>query len=99
MEPESPMNCPSCGHENREGAGFCRECSASLAPALECASCGQQSPPASKFCDGCGSPLAAPSAAAASDREPRAYMPKHLADADGSVGAVDCEWRFVSEPA
>ncbi len=74
------MNCPSCGHENREGAGFCRECSASLAPPLECASCGQQSPPASKFCDGCGSPLAAPSAAAAPERDPRSYTPKHLAD-------------------
>ena len=62
------MNCAGCGHENREGAGFCRECSASLAPELECASCGQRSPPASRFCDGCGSPLAAPSAAAAPER-------------------------------
>ncbi len=30
----APMNCPSCGHENREGAAFCSVCSASLAPEI-----------------------------------------------------------------
>src|SRR3989304_6285982 len=32
------MLCPSCGHENREGATFCGGCAAPLAEAIACAS-------------------------------------------------------------
>ncbi len=72
------MNCPSCGHENRDGARFCRECGQSLAPELTCASCGRLNTAESRFCDGCGAPVSRP--AAQPDRDPRSYTPKHLVD-------------------
>ena len=74
------MNCPSCGHENPEGATFCGECGASLAAPAECPACGRASEPGQKFCHGCGQGLAEPSAAETPEREPRAYTPKHLAE-------------------
>ncbi len=73
------MNCPSCGHENREDATFCGECAAALAPEQRCSSCGRSNPAGQKFCDGCAHLLAS-DAAAPPDRDPRSYTPKHLAD-------------------
>ncbi len=46
------MKCPSCGHENREGARFCLGCGASLA--LSCPGCDKELPPGARFCDSCG---------------------------------------------
>ena len=79
------MDCPSCGHENRETARFCGECTAPLAREIECSECGTLNPAAQKFCDNCTRPLAAEGAApispyTAPERDPRAYTPKHLAD-------------------
>jgi class 3 adenylate cyclase/tetratricopeptide (TPR) repeat protein len=71
------VTCPSCGHENREGARFCLSCGGGLA--LSCPCCSAQLPPGARFCDACGkhvgeSPQLAP------ERDPRDYTPKHLAD-------------------
>ena len=71
------MTCPSCGHENREGARFCLSCGGELA--LSCSRCSADLPPGARFCDACGqrveeAPQPAP------ERDPRDYTPKHLAD-------------------
>ncbi len=71
------MNCPSCGHENRESARFCEECANSLT--RTCSNCGTGLRASAKFCDGCASP-ASSSAADDPGRDPRSYTPKHLAD-------------------
>ena len=67
-----PVNCSSCGHENREGAKFCEECAASLQ--RSCSACGTALRPGAKFCDECAQPTA--TTAAGSDREPRDYTPQ-----------------------
>jgi class 3 adenylate cyclase/tetratricopeptide (TPR) repeat protein len=73
------MDCPSCGHGNREGARFCAECATPLIDAVTCPSCGAIHPAGTKFCDGCGRPLMDAS-------EPtevlgrRMQPPEHLAD-------------------
>ncbi len=72
------MDCPSCGHGNRETARFCGECTAPLAREMECPECGTANPAGQKFCDNCTHPLAAEGAAPA--RDPLSYTPKHLAD-------------------
>ncbi len=51
------MNCPSCGHENRDRAKFCEECAAPFRRA--CESCGTELRPGAKFCDECGQAAAA----------------------------------------
>lgn len=51
------MECPSCQHENRDGAKFCGECGERLAG--KCPSCGHVNRPSAKFCDDCGTKLAA----------------------------------------
>jgi tetratricopeptide (TPR) repeat protein len=48
------MKCATCGHENREGAKFCRGCGAPLAEAVSCPKCGAPSESGHKFCDACG---------------------------------------------
>jgi len=73
------VNCPSCGHENREGAQFCGECGRPLAAETGCPQCGSSNPVGQKFCDCCGSPLVE-LAEGRSERDPRDYTPKHLAD-------------------
>jgi hypothetical protein len=81
------MRCPACGFENASGIKFCGECGASLK--LKCASCGFENAPGIKFCGECGKPLAAVpksspldghALAKTSERAPRSYTPKHLAD-------------------
>ena len=54
------MNCPACGHENRDTATFCGGCGESLARDLACSSCGAANPPGQRFCDACGKRLEAP---------------------------------------
>ncbi len=71
------MNCPSCGHENREGAAFCGECGQSLAVEQRCPQCDSPNPAGQKFCDSCGHPLTTTEPMV---RDPRDYTPKHLAD-------------------
>jgi len=73
------MTCPACGHENREGAKFCRECAASLAAPTSCPKCGTPSERGQKFCDSCGHRIAE-AVNLAAPLDPRAYTPKHLAD-------------------
>ena len=81
------MNCPSCGHENREGAQFCGECAAPLAQERPCSACGRLNPAGQKFCDGCAQPLVAKN-----ERDPRDYTPKHL----GEAAADDAERRQLT---
>ena len=71
------MECPSCGHENRDQAKFCEECGLSFRHS--CSVCGAELRAKAKFCDECGKPAHAPPEAAA-ERDPRAYTPKHLAE-------------------
>ena len=49
------MNCPSCGHEKREGASFCRGCGSQFS--VSCSNCGNDLPAGTRFCDGCGTPV------------------------------------------
>ncbi len=53
------MQCPGCGHSNRENASFCGGCGQSLARDIACPRCASVSPPGQRFCDSCGGPLAA----------------------------------------
>src|SRR5262249_18996782 len=73
------MKCPACGHENREGAKFCRECAAPLANATACPRCGTPSERGQKFCDSCGHRVAEPLTHAPTP-DPGSYTPKHLAE-------------------
>ena len=57
-----PMQCPSCGHENRDEAKFCRGCGETFAVDLSCPSCGAVYEQGQRFCDECGQGLARPSA-------------------------------------
>jgi class 3 adenylate cyclase/tetratricopeptide (TPR) repeat protein len=49
------MNCPTCGHENPNGAKFCNQCAGPLQ--LHCSNCGTLNPFGSKFCNECAAPL------------------------------------------
>ncbi len=55
------MQCPSCGHENREGRKFCSECGSRFSTEQHCADCGAVSEREEKFCGECGAPLSATS--------------------------------------
>jgi class 3 adenylate cyclase/predicted ATPase len=73
------VNCPSCGLENRDDASFCGECGATLAQEIVCPNCRRSNPAGRKFCDGCGQRLAE-GGPQVSERAPRSYTPKHLAE-------------------
>ena len=45
--------CDKCGHENEQGAQFCKNCGESMKDYLEC-ECGTRSPKDSEFCSNCG---------------------------------------------
>src|SRR5439155_13074991 len=66
-----PLNCPSCGQHNEEGADFCRHCGSRMA--LVCPSCQKTLPPDSRFCISCGTPLAAPIVPPASASDPTSF--------------------------
>jgi class 3 adenylate cyclase/tetratricopeptide (TPR) repeat protein len=74
------MDCPSCGHANREGASFCAECGASVREPVKCPACGTTNSAEAKFCDACGQALTdqAPTAPTQAG-DPRSYTPSHLA--------------------
>ena len=86
------MLCANCGHENREEARFCGECGGALASTSVCPGCGAQNPSGQTFCDACGHALSHPGSSAAaqegtpagsgpaSQRDPRARTPEHLAE-------------------
>jgi class 3 adenylate cyclase/tetratricopeptide (TPR) repeat protein len=81
-DPVRRLNCPSCGHANRDGARFCAECGTSLTAPLTCPSCGAENPAEAKFCDACGHALSetqAPAAAPFGQADPRCETPPHLA--------------------
>ena len=61
------MICVACGHENREGANFCRRCGTALAAV--CPHCGSFVEAEDPFCDGCGQALK-PAAVRAPARSP-----------------------------
>jgi class 3 adenylate cyclase len=72
------VNCSSCGAANEADAVFCEECGASFG--RECPSCGASCSIRAKFCRKCRTPLGDGAAAQASERDPRSYTPKHLAE-------------------
>jgi hypothetical protein len=49
------VHCPSCQHENSEGAKFCNACGAKLE--MACPQCEHVNPPGSRFCNECAAPL------------------------------------------
>ena len=79
---EKPMKCTRCGHANPERARFCLECGTPVTHG--CTSCGTELPSGAKFCLECGTAVAdatpGTSTAAAPERAPLSYTPKHLAD-------------------
>ena len=86
------MECRSCGHENPAEARFCGGCAASLAVTLSCPGCGVENPEGQTFCNACGHALSGTGSGAgggegthaapglATQRDPRAYTPQHLAE-------------------
>jgi hypothetical protein len=72
------VNCPACGVSNQADAVFCEECGASFA--RECPSCGASCSPDAKFWRKCRTPLGGDAVAKTSERNPRSYTPKHLAE-------------------
>ena len=57
------MDCPECGHSNRAGALFCKQCGICIAPAevltRACPSCGIGGRPTAVYCVKCGLKLIA----------------------------------------
>ncbi len=74
------MHCTACGQENRAGARFCDGCGAAQEAA--CRACGTTLRSEARFCDSCGAAVAAsaPVVPEETERTPRQYTPKHLAD-------------------
>ena len=54
------MQCPSCGHDNLPGAGFCGSCGIELAAEGQCAACQHHNPSDAQFCSNCGTVLRCP---------------------------------------
>jgi class 3 adenylate cyclase/tetratricopeptide (TPR) repeat protein len=87
------MVCRSCGDENPDDAVFCGGCGASLAAVADCPECGAENPAGKKFCNACGKTLSGTGSStagqgegmpagsgAATQRDPRAHTPEHLAE-------------------
>jgi class 3 adenylate cyclase len=72
------VNCASCGASNDADALFCEECGGSFG--RECPSCGTNCSASAKFCKKCRTPLDGHAVAKTSERDPRSYTPKHLAE-------------------
>jgi class 3 adenylate cyclase/tetratricopeptide (TPR) repeat protein len=90
------MDCPSCGHLNREGAHFCAECATPLVDTVTCPSCGTAHSPATKYCDSCGQALAGAGAHIAGP-EPYGHPPGHLAEKiRGGRAALEGERKQVT---
>jgi len=71
------VRCPSCSHENREGATFCEGCGASLARV--CSKCQAQLRPSARFCDSCGQGVDEPSTQHAPTPPPSPALPASFA--------------------
>ena len=90
------MDCPSCGHVNREGARFCAQCATSLIDSVTCPSCGTVQPPTARHCDSCGQALAAAAAPIAAP-DARTQPPEHLAEKiRAGQGALEGERKQVT---
>ena len=85
------MNCPRCGHENREGRRFCSECAAPLS--VVCPSCRATNEPGEKSCGECGAALAPAGSAASTPPAPAATTPA----ASGAVPASFAGGRYVAK--
>ncbi len=72
------VKCPSCQQDNREGAAFCDQCGAVLAP--KCPNCSAQLRPGARFCDACGVSVSEPQSVEAkpADSDLREVTPSHL---------------------
>jgi len=66
------MQCPSCNHENREGARFCESCGDPFQ--LACVECGSDLRAGARFCDSCGTAVASNENAAPSSVNPPASL-------------------------
>jgi len=75
------MRCPSCGHENPDGAKFCSDCGTSFRHDATCPDCRASNAPGSKFCNECGASLtdAAPPTRTPTP-EPSPVLPTSFAD-------------------
>jgi hypothetical protein len=71
------VRCPSCGHENREDASFCRGCGATLA--RSCPTCAAEQEPDAAFCDRCGASLTEPAPTPAPTPQPAPFTPTSFA--------------------
>ncbi len=71
------MICPSCGHDNPDGAKFCIECAHTLTLEPLCPECGHPNPQGSKFREECAYSLAEPTPEAAVTPQPPAARPSH----------------------
>jgi class 3 adenylate cyclase/tetratricopeptide (TPR) repeat protein len=76
------MRCAACENENPDGSRFCLKCGAALGVA--CPTCAADLPAGAWFCNQCGGAVDANAIAAvpaaAPQRDPRDYTPKHLAN-------------------
>ncbi|MGZ4200729.1 MAG: adenylate/guanylate cyclase domain-containing protein, partial [Thermoleophilaceae bacterium] len=89
------MACPSCSHENPEGARFCMSCGTPLE--RRCAVCGAELPPEARFCMSCGTPVdpgaqprvAPPEQAAAALPEERRQVTVVFADLSGYTAVAE----------
>jgi class 3 adenylate cyclase len=87
------MHCPSCGHENRDGAKYCGECSTTLGDSFVCRACGTSNPSGQKFCDSCGQSIGQRSVAQRPDAVPAEALPSSFASGRYQVR------RFLGEGA
>ncbi len=91
------MDCPSCGHDNRDGARFCGACATDLSAPIQCSACGTGNPPGQRFCDACANPLSAGAAPPSARPAPASYTPRHLAERIlDSRAAIEGERKLVT---
>jgi class 3 adenylate cyclase/tetratricopeptide (TPR) repeat protein len=103
------MVCQSCGDENPDAAVFCGGCGESFAAVVDCPECGAENPAGKKFCNACGHALSGAGSSAgeeegtragsepATQRDPRAYTPEHLAERiRGTRADLDGERKQVT---
>jgi len=72
------VTCRACQQPNPDDAAFCGSCGAPLQKA--CPSCGRDNPPGQAFCNGCGQRLGPSPVERSTERAPRDYTPRHLAE-------------------
>ena len=88
------MNCPACGHENRDAAKFCLGCGERFS--LTCTRCGAELPSGARFCDECGTVIYE-AVEPTPERAPRSDAPKHRAEEiPQSESAVEGERRHLT---